>query len=208
MSENEVRDKRALMAKLVEVGAAIKGMEKTGTNTHFNFKFVEASHAYEQIRNELYKRKVFLDISLGDVEQQGTLTSVSMRMTFTDAESGQTRVIKWHGYGSDKQDKGLAKAITSGVKSFLLTNLLIPSGVEPDAEGTDIVDVPAPAQASVSTEKLMELVALAKEREVSDAKMKTKINSLGAKRAAELTPEQATKLERWIKTQKKAVVDE
>lgn len=202
MSEEEPRDKRALMAKLVEVGASIRGIEKTGTNTHFNFKFVEASHAYEQIRAELYKRNVFLDISLSEVEQQGTLTSVAMRMTFTDADSGQTRVIRWHGYGSDKQDKGLAKAITSGVKSFLLTNLLIPSGVEPDAEGTDIVDVPAQKVESVATEKLMELVALAKERQVSDAKMKTKINSLGAKRAAELTPEQATKLEKWIKTQK------
>lgn len=202
MSEDAVRDERALMAKLVEVGAAIRGIEKTGTNTHFNFKFVEASHAYEQIRTELYKRNVFLDISLSGVEQQGTLTSVAMRMTFTDAESGQSKVIGWHGYGSDKQDKGLAKAITSGVKSFLLTNLLIPSGVEPDAEGTDIVDVPSQAVESVATEKLMELVALAKERQVSDTKMKTKINSLGAKRAAELTPEQAAKLEKWIKTQK------
>jgi len=207
MSNDDPRDERALMAKLVEVGAAIKGIEKTGTNAHFNFKFVEASHAYNQIRTELYKRNVFLDISLSDVEQQGTLTSVAMQMTFTDADSGQSRVIGWHGYGSDKQDKGLAKAITSGVKSFLLTNLLIPSGVEPDAEGTDIVGGEAPKVESVPTEKLMELVALAQERQVPDSKMKTKINSLGAKRAAEMTAEQATKLEKWIKTQKVPVDD-
>jgi hypothetical protein len=193
-----------LHAKLVAVGAAIKAIEKTGTNTHFNFKFVEASHAYERIRTELYLRGVFLHISLGEVEQQGTLTSVAMEMTFVDSESDEKQVITWHGYGSDKQDKGLAKAITSGVKSFLLTNLLIPSGVEPDAEGTDIVPASAPVVESVATEKLMELVALAKERGVPDAKMKTKVNSLGAKRAAEMTADQAAKLEKWIKTQKVA----
>lgn len=201
--ETTAGGKTRLYAKLVAVGAAIQSIEKTGNNSFLKFKFVEASHAYERIRTELYNRGVMLTISIGDVRQEGTLTSVEMQMTFVDSESGERQVLRWHGYGSDKQDKGLAKAITAGVKSFLLTTLLIPSGVEPDADaGTDIVpSAPEAAVEGLPTERLLAIVALAKERGVPDSKVRVKVNSLGAKRASEMTEVQAKKLEDWINKQ-------
>lgn len=193
-----------LFKKLVAVGEAIKSIEKTGTNKGLGFKFVEASHAYNEIRSELYKRGVFMLTSLGAVRQEGSLTHVEMTATFIDAETGATLSVPWHGYGSDKQDKGMAKAVTAGVKSLLLTTLLIPSGVEPDADSaTDHTSKPE----GLPTEKLMELVALAKDNNVPDAKVKTKINALGAKRASDLTEDQAKKLEKWIADQAEAVDD-
>lgn len=198
-------DKKSLYAKLVAVGSAIQAIEKTGHNSHFNFKFVEASHAYDRIRSELYNRGVFMTVSLDDIKQNGTLTHVDMMITFTDSETNQQQSIRWAGYGTDKQDKGLAKAITAGVKSFLLTTLLIPSGVEPDADSGN-TEMAAAAQQAVPeglpTERLMEIVALAKDRGVGDDKVRTKINALGAKRASDLTEAQAKQLETWIKKQK------
>lgn len=208
----ESKDKKALYTKLVAVGAAIQSIEKTGHNSHFNFKFVEASHAYNQIRSELYNRGVFMTVSLSNVEQAGTLTHVDMVITFVDSESNQKQSIQWAGYGTDKQDKGLAKAITAGVKSFLLTTLLIPSGVEPDADSgnTELsasVGAAAPVE-SLPTERLLEIVALAKDRGVPDEKVRTKINALGAKRASDMTEAQAKQLETWIKRQKAVVAED
>lgn len=196
MGEAEAADNSVqLFKKLVAVGEAIQSIEKTGTNKGLGFKFVEASHAYDRIRSELYKRGVFMLTSLGAVKQEGALTHVEMTATFIDAESGATLSVPWHGYGSDKQDKGMAKAVTAGVKSLLLTTLLIPSGVEPDADATtDQVGKPE----GLPTEKLMELVSLAKDNNIPTAKVKTKINALGAERASDLTEAQAKKLEKWI----------
>ena len=201
---NEVDLSQKLFTKLVAVGKAIQTMDKTGTNSHFNFKFVEASHAYGKIRTELYNRGVFMVVSLGEVKQNGNLTHVEMTAAFIDSESGATLNIPWHGYGSDTQDKGLAKAITAGVKSLLLTTLLIPSGVEPDAD-SPVDNAPAKVE-GLPLERLMALVTLAKDRGITDSKMKTKVNALGAKRAAEMTVVQADKLEKWINTQKVPVV--
>jgi hypothetical protein len=191
-----------LFKKLVATGEALQSIEKTGTNKGLGFKFVEASHAYDRVRSELYKRGVFMATSLGAVRQEGVLTHVEMTATFVDAESGATLSVPWHGYGSDKQDKGMAKAVTAGVKSLLLTFFLIPSGVEPDADSpTDQTS----KSDGLSTERLMEIVLLAKDCGVSDAKVKTKINALGAKRASDLTEEQAKKLSDWITKQRPAM---
>jgi hypothetical protein len=204
MSDTGV-DTQKLLKKLVEVGAAIDSIEKTGTNKGLGFKFVEASHAYNAIRAELYKRNVFMMIGLGDVAQHDTLTHVQMNVTFIDADTGASVMVPWHGYGSDRQDKGMAKAITSGIKSLLLTQWLIPSGIEPDADsGTDIASSGTKANKvdGLDTDRLLNIVALAKERGIPDTKVRTKINALGAQRAADMTVDQADKLEAWIKRQK------
>lgn len=207
MSElNESERQQLLFSKLVAAGQAIETMEKTGYNRGLGFSFVEASHAYGKIRQELYARGVFVMVGITSCEREGTLTTVGLSVTFVDSETGTVANLPWFGSGSDKQDKGLAKAVTAGLKSLLLSTFLIPSGVEPDADSsTDVTDaVPADG---IPVERLMELVGLAKERGIEDAKVKTKINALGAQRAAEMTPEQAAKLEAWIKRQKPAEVE-
>jgi hypothetical protein len=200
---NESERQQLLFSKLVAAGQAIETMEKTGYNNGLGFSFVEASHAYDKIRRELYSRGVFVMVGITSCEREGTLTTVALSVTFVDSETGTVANIPWFGSGSDKQDKGLAKAVTAGLKSLLLSTFLIPSGVEPDADSaTDVVaDKPVDG---IPVERLMELVGLARERGVEDAKVKTKINALGAQRAAEMTPEQASKLEAWIKRQKSA----
>lgn len=196
-----------LFQKLVAAGKAIETMDKTGYNSGLGFKFVEASYAYSKIRKELYDRGVFLLVGLASSEREGTLTTVSMNVTFVDSDTGSVVNIPWFGSGSDKQDKGLAKAVTAGMKSLLLSEFLIPSGIEPDADSSTDVTGPETPAVGIPVERLMELVGLAKERGIPDAKVKTKINGLGAQRAAEMTSEQAVKLEQWIKRQKVAEGD-
>ena len=207
--EKEVVAMAALVKKLVEVGEAISSIDKTGFNSGLGFKFVEASQAYNAIRRELYKRGVFMVTSVKSHSREGTLTTVDLNVTFIDSDTGHSLTLPWVGTGSDKQDKGMAKAITAGLKSMLLAEWLIPSGIEPDADAATDVVADAPQEDTVSSERLLSLASAARDAGVPDSRMRAKVNSLGAKRAAQLTDVQVTKLEKWIATEakKKAAAD-
>jgi len=52
---------------------------------------------------------------------------------FSDPETGYEDVTQWYGEGEDQGDKGGPKSLTSAQKSFLIHNLLIPTGDDPEA---------------------------------------------------------------------------
>ena len=55
---------------------------------------------------------------------------------FMDSDSKTVISGTWFGSGSDTSDKGLYKAITGGIKYVLNTNFLIPTGDDPENDGS------------------------------------------------------------------------
>jgi hypothetical protein len=118
----------SLVTKLAEVQAAISSVDKTGYNDFQKYSYAEEAEIMSACRAELAKRQIMIIPSIERVTHEGTLTTIETSYTFVDGETGDQFVTKWAGTGSDKQDKGLYKAITGSQKYVLLKTFLIPTG--------------------------------------------------------------------------------
>lgn len=54
-----------------------------------------------------------------------TITKLEMEFELTDADSGESKVMTFYGYGYDKSDGGVHKAMQGAEKSFLSETFLI-----------------------------------------------------------------------------------
>ena len=124
----ESKSTQSLVSKLADVQAAIGVIAKTGRNTFQNYSYAEEAAIVEAVRGELAKRSIMVLPSIVGVTREDTLTTIQTRYTITDGDSGESLTCEWAGTGSDKQDKGLYKAITGSLKYFLLKTFLMPTG--------------------------------------------------------------------------------
>ncbi len=130
----------SLVSKLAEVMAAVERVPKRGRNEFHKYDYATEADIVTEIRQELAKRHVLLvpgidgceRIPVGD--KGSMLTHLSMTFTFLDGDSGEELTRHWMGAGSDKDDKGLYKAMTGGEKYFLLKTFLIPTGDDPELD--------------------------------------------------------------------------
>lgn len=146
-----------LAKKLAEVMAAVSRIPKRGRNDFHKYDYATEADIAEAIRAELAQRHVILipaitDQSRESVGEKGSvLTTLRMEFTFYDGESGDTITRPWIGAGTDKEDKGVYKAMTGGEKYFLLKTFLLPTGDDPEADdkkkaaAKPSVEVKAPA---------------------------------------------------------------
>ena len=132
-----------LYLKIAEIVAEVMGVEKDGTNDFHKYKYTSAEAMLRAIRGPLAARKIALLPSVTDVRERevttakgnvSTITTVHLSFTFVDGESGETFKCDWAGQGDDPGDKGLGKAYTNAVKTFLREAFLIPQGDDPEAD--------------------------------------------------------------------------
>jgi len=139
-----------LVKKLADVMAAVERIPKRGWNDFHKYHFATEADIAEALRTELASRQVMLIPGITGMERERVgekgqvLTTLFMTMTFLDAESGETIERPWLGAGTDKEDKGAYKAMTGGEKYFLLKTFLMPTGDDPEAEGTAVAVTAAP----------------------------------------------------------------
>lgn len=141
-----------LIKKLIEVSKAIGYLQKDKTNYGQGYKYLSEAKIKETIKAEFEKQGIVFNYSTADVREyeisstsKGTkqfLTIASGTYKFIDADSNPTGNVPveitgtWFGSGSDTGDKGLYKAITGGIKYVLNTNFLIPTGDDPENDGS------------------------------------------------------------------------
>lgn len=122
-----------LVSKLVRIMTATKRVAKNGENKFHNYSYVTEADVLEAVRENLAKENVFIFSSVAASHREGDVTSVQMKHTFVDGDSGESFEVFSLGQGQDKGDKGGNKAVTAAVKYFLMKNLLIPTGDDPEA---------------------------------------------------------------------------
>jgi hypothetical protein len=148
--EINAKDQAALFAKLARVAGKIGNLEKTGTNTHFNYKFVEENAVSDTVRRLLSDEGIAFFASMDHVEintistpnnkggETLTIHAVcTFTFTFADGETGATFACRWHGEAKDQQDKAINKAATAALKYYLLKNFMISTGKRKDDPDTD-----------------------------------------------------------------------
>lgn len=133
----------SLFTKLSEVAAEITHVEKDGFNDFQKYKYTSAEAMLTALRGPLTARNVTLLESVDRVEDReyvtagkkaSVVTTVLMTFTFVDGDTGETRECRWAGRGDDAADKGLGKAYTNAVKTFLRAQFLVPQGDDPEAD--------------------------------------------------------------------------
>lgn len=132
-----------LYAKLAEVVAEVGYVGKDGKNEFQNYRYTSAEALLATIRGPLSQRGVVLMPSLTALSEReyttskgkaSIITTAHVRFTLVDGESGQSHECDWAGQGDDPADKGLGKAYTNAIKTFLREQFLIPQGDDPEAD--------------------------------------------------------------------------
>lgn len=153
----------SVYAKLRELVTEVGAVEQRGHNERQDYDYMTAEDLLRAVRKPLADKGLTLVPSLTEVTEReihtrsgaSTITTVTVEFTITD---GEGRVdATWAGQGQDPGDKGLGKAYTNCIKTFLRTLLLIPQGQddpeadpETDRAARDRVEAPAPLQTAAS----------------------------------------------------------
>lgn len=132
---------RCLVKKIAEVMKLVGGVPKRGFNKHFGYSFQTEPDILDAVRDELAKRHVILvpsveSFEIRDVKTKNgedRLTSVLMRFTAMDGESGESFTFGMLGQGQDPGDKGAYKAET-GAEKYAVKKLLMLGDHEADPE--------------------------------------------------------------------------
>jgi len=128
---------KKLFKKLVEILREVETIKKSGKNTHQGYQYTTESDLLEVIRPKLVEKGIFLTTSVVSVERVDNITTVITEHEFHDSETGETYKVNSAGQGSDKQDKGIYKAITGSVKYLLWKNFLVESNDDPENDGAN-----------------------------------------------------------------------
>ncbi len=136
-----------LYAKLAEITAELGYVAKDGKNEFQNYKYTSAEALLAAIRGPLSSKGIALMPALTALSEReyttskgkaSVITTAHVTFTLVDSESGERHECAWAGQGDDPGDKGLGKAYTNAIKTFLREQFLIPQGDDPEADsGTD-----------------------------------------------------------------------
>lgn len=124
---------KSLTKKLVKVAASAAYVQKSGYNSHFKYSYVTEADVLDLVRKGLTEQNVFIYPSLQSVSKDGDVTTVNIKYTFADGDTGETMEIICAGSGADRSDKGIFKATTGAYKYMLLKTFMISSGDDPEA---------------------------------------------------------------------------
>lgn len=129
--------------RLLEVQKQVGVVSKDGKNTDQGYRFQQWEDIALEIREALNAQGVTIDVSVSGApirqeypRSNGKVmisTLVPLQIKFF-CEAGETSA-DWYGESADYSDKSLGKAITSGVKGYLLKRFLIP--VKPPEKESD-----------------------------------------------------------------------
>lgn len=133
-----------LHGKLAEMLGEIGHVQKTGTapSGMGGFKFTEASHLAEIIRESLSSKMISMLPERQEVAQSTEFKSAKGNTQFlvtvlttwrlTDAETGETVTFQSFGSGQDNSDKAFPKAMTNSMKYAHLMGWLVPQSDDPE----------------------------------------------------------------------------
>jgi hypothetical protein len=124
--------------------AAVGYLKKEGTNKAQNYKFIEEAKVIEAVRGLMIEKQLVIWPATTNIivtpsgntsgGASKNLTTVDMKFTIEDGESGETRTISMGGQGIDPGDKGIYKAETGANKYALLKLFQIPTGDDPELD--------------------------------------------------------------------------
>lgn len=128
-----------IAGRLVAIATSVGRVEKKGFNAFHKYAFVREADLVDAVRPLLAEHSLWLRQTVTSHEYRDDLTIITMDFTWVATDTGETMgPDTFIGYGSDKGDKGVYKALTGTLKYFLMKTFLVSTGDDPEAdENTD-----------------------------------------------------------------------
>lgn len=145
---------RSLIKKLAEVMAEVERVPKDGHNSYHGYDYATESAITAAVRGGMARRNLMLvssvvDTKLAEIDRKNggkdRLVSLLVEFTVHDGDSGETLAFRKWGEGQDPGDKASYKAETGALKYALLKLFQIPTGDDPERDGS----TPAPRDQAV-----------------------------------------------------------
>jgi len=134
----------SLVARLCAIMGSLPELPKAGYNKHHAYNYVIADDVSQLLQKRLAMAGIIIIPSASNVRRTDlpgkdgkagqVLTSVDMGFQIVCAFSGEQLSATWAGDGADNQDKGLNKALTAGLKTWLQKTFLMNDGEGSDPE--------------------------------------------------------------------------
>lgn len=155
MTTGEQPNRASLYRKIAAVAGAIAAVAKDGYNPQLKYKYATPATVMEAVKPLLAEQHLAIVPTMSQVVKEPTgsktqsgaekvLTRVEMIYLILDGESGESLSVPWAGEGEDWSDKGIAKAQTIALRTFLIQLFQIPAE-DPDTD-PDARQVQAPQQ--------------------------------------------------------------
>ena len=122
----------ALSGRLNEAAKLVTSIEKRGFNAFHKYNYVTSEDVKREVGAALSAQELTIIPSVLERYCEGDKTIIKWLFTIVGPE-GYLQTV-WVSEASDTQDKGTAKAATSGMKYFFINLLQIPTGDEPDTD--------------------------------------------------------------------------
>lgn len=135
----DAEQRGAIFGKMLDVMRLVEHMPKNGNHPQ-GYKFVSEADAADVMRNALTEVNLALIVGQASSRTRTVeggnrpqyVTESEFDVAFGDPDTGAMIATKFGGAGIDTQDKGNAKALTSGVKYGLMRTFLVVSGIDTD----------------------------------------------------------------------------
>lgn len=146
----EQSSKAALYRKIAAVAGAIEAVERDGRNKDQGYRYATPASVMSAVKPLMAAHSLaiipcqvhFEEVETGRASSGGkayTINRVSMQYIVVDGESGEEMTVPWQAQaGTYGDDKGLAKAQTIALRTFLIQLFQIPAEdpeIDPDAGG-------------------------------------------------------------------------
>jgi hypothetical protein len=137
-------DRSSLHAKLWAILTEVDRIHKDKHNSQGNYKYASESAIKERF-HPLFAQHGLLLVPTRSSEPVTTppsggkssyITTFTQGFAILDLESGQRIEMEIPASGGDSLDKGVWKGLTGAIKYVLTTLFLIPTGDDPEADGT------------------------------------------------------------------------
>jgi hypothetical protein len=138
---SELLNQGKLAAKMVAAMKDIDAVLKNGHNDFQKYSYVRAADVANEARKAMIAHGIAFTYDVVDSKhwestKEGKSTNyfceLTVNVTFTDADSGETMSGRVVGWGTDTLDKAPFKAMTGAVKYALRMNFLIPDENDPE----------------------------------------------------------------------------
>lgn len=125
----------------IEVGKTANIVSSKGS---YSYSYITEGQITAVVRTKLCSRGVAIYVSEVSSVKDGSLTTVTVDVTFAHARSGSERVIRMTGQGTDPGDKGHTKALTTAIRVGLCKQFLQSGDLDPEDSNDDHVPYAAP----------------------------------------------------------------
>lgn len=174
---------KLILGKLHKIMEEVDYIQKDGKNSFQKYSYATEKAIKEKFHTALVAHKVLFQLSTTNARVDNNVTFLDCNYTFHDVESGEFISGTFVGTGSARDEKGNYAAVTGAIKYILTSNLLVPTGDDPEDDvneppkKTPVVKVqksevtpPKPYTFRVTADKVKEIYEIVKNKNLADTK--------------------------------------